>query len=338
MPRKVNNPAAHVSLIIPTVHDRAYLFTQTLDYLSGRSYAGPIIVSDHSPSDCRHVIEGVIRKYCALNTTLLHHNPEEHFLTRLSDCASTANTPYVHLHADDDFLMIPILEQLFEMLEKTPSCSAAMGINIHLKFETTSVNLLHKSGICYESPFERLIAQLENYSSVLYALRRREEFIESVNFSRDRCPDVQFWQYLESCMAALHGTIGFIPELHYVRRLHDRKWSAQLVESESPDHFPYLLMSSSFHDRLASFVSALEETCKNRGFIVDKKALDRGVIHLLARGISAMGLPPIQMQEPQFIDDAQLAQKLRNMNDPFSRELRYVHDLVHQFLSKGNLN
>ena len=105
----------------------------------------------------------------------------------------------VHLHADDDFLVRPTLKLLIRDMQSQPHLAAAMGLNVNVTFETGELTLLSKTSISHALPFERLIAQLETYSSALYALRRREEFIDSLSFAVQQCPDVQFWQYLESC-------------------------------------------------------------------------------------------------------------------------------------------
>lgn len=284
----IDNQKPQLSLIIPTVHHRASLFDRTLKYLEACACPVPVIVSDHSPAAEPGVIAGVASRYKNLQIRLLQHSPDLHFLNRLAACAEAADTPYVHLHADDDFLVPAAVEPLVRELEEAPDCVAAMGINLHLG---KSVSVGGRGEISQPTPFARLIAQLEAYSSVLYALRRRDEFISSLSFAAERCPDVQFWQYLESCVAALHGRISVIDDLHYVRSVHARKWSATLVNERSRDHFPYLILSPEFQPRFAAFRAALVEACRNADAAVDDGALDQALIHLLVHGMGAMGLP-----------------------------------------------
>lgn len=284
----MNNGTIPLTLIIPTVHHRARLFERTLKYLADCQCPAPIVVSDHSAPEMLHVVEGVIRSNGKLDITLLRHAPDMHFLKRLAACAGISKTPYVHLHADDDFLVPTVAGPLIGALEEAPDCAAVMGINVHLG-KSSSVS--GRGGIGQADPFSRLLAQLESYSSVLYAMRRREEFISSLTFAADRCPDVQFWQYLESCVAAIRGRIRVIDELHYVRSVHARKWSATLVLEKSRDHFPYLILAPEFQPRFAAFRNALVEACGQAGAAVDDAALDNALIHLLNHGIGAMGLP-----------------------------------------------
>ena len=280
-----------ITLIIPTVHHRAALFARALRYLSSSGFQCPILISDHSPGEHVGVIGAIVQQYGGLDVKLVQHSPDIHFLTRLAFCAEVAKTPYVHVHADDDFVIRESLGWLVHEMETRPDRTAAMGTNVHVSFSPQNVAILSKTAVEEAEPFDRLIAQLETYSSVLYALRRREEFIESASFAVEHCPDVQFWQYLESCMAALSGPIAVIERLHYARGVHPDKWSTTLVRDRSGEHFPYLIFSAELHPRITAFREALLLACKAKGIPVDMNAFDSGLIHLLYRGFGAMGLP-----------------------------------------------
>src|SRR6185369_10544770 len=101
-----------VTLIVPTVHSRAALYARTLRYLDAVGWRGPILVSDRSPAAQAAAIAEATRRHPALDLKLLQHAPDLHFLSRLADCARQAATPYVHLHADDDFIVPATLDKL----------------------------------------------------------------------------------------------------------------------------------------------------------------------------------------------------------------------------------
>ncbi len=316
----MNNNKPPIALIIPTVHHRAQLFDRALRFLDECACPAPIMVSDHSPPGALDVIAGIVRRYKNLDINLLRHAPDLHFLKRLTACAEMAGTPYVHLHADDDFLAPSVVGSLIQTMEQAPDCVAVMGINVHLG---KSATISAKGEIDQPAPFPRLIAQLEAYSSVLYALRRTDEFISSLSFAVERCPDVQFWQYLESCVAAIRGRICVIDELHYVRTVHAQKWSATLVREQSRDHFPYLILAPEFQPRFAAFRAALIEACRDAGAGVDTDALDKALIHLLNHGLGAMGLPGTRYGRDAWTARRQthekaLREKLANPADPAS--------------------
>lgn len=320
-----------LTLIIPTVEHRAALFSRALRHLDEIQFPGPIVVSDHSPRDKLGVIASITRGYEKLNIKLLQHQPDTHFLTRLTLCAAETKTPYVHLHADDDFLMSNAIDRLIAELEQRPECVAAMGINLHVYLTTGEYQVLPKTALKQPNPFERLIAQLESFSSVLYALRRREEFLSSLSFAAERCPDVQFWQYLESCMAAIKGQIAVVNDLHYVREVHKNKWSGTLVREKSRDHFPYLILSPEFQPRLAAFRAALIEACNKNGVSPDTSVLDGALIHLLYRGFGVMGLPKVHFTianpSVQQSQEAMLEVMFRDPNHPATENLRRIFAL-----------
>lgn len=321
-----DNAERSVTLIIPSVYHRARFVDRVLYYLSNGGLQCPIVVTDHSPQEHAGVIDEIVKRERGLDITLLRHPTGMHFLERLSDCAMVAQTPFVHLHADDDFVVRPTLSLLIAEMQQRPESAAAMGLNVHVTFETGELTMLPKTRLQQAKPLERLVGQLQTYSSVLYALRRREEFIESLSFALERCPDVQFWQYLESCVAVLSGPIAVLDDLHYVREVHSAKWSVSLTRERSPDHFPYLILSSEFSPRVIAFREALIAACEARGILADREAIDAGLVHLLHRGLAAMGLPDTQGASPNVEGNplARLSKRFSDNDDPITIELNRI--------------
>src|SRR5262245_28995411 len=99
-----HNAERLVTLIIPSVYHRARFVDRVLYYLSDSGLQCPIVVTDHSPQEHAGVIGEIVKRQKDLDIALLRHPTGMHFLERLSDCATVAQTPFVHLHADDDFL------------------------------------------------------------------------------------------------------------------------------------------------------------------------------------------------------------------------------------------
>ena len=321
-----DNAERSVTLIIPSVYHRARFVDRVLYYLSHSGFQCPVVVTDHSPHEHASVISDIVKRQRGLDVTLLAHPTDMHFLKRLSDCAAVAQTAFVHLHADDDFVVRPTLKLLIAEMQQRPELAAAMGLNVHVTFETGGLTMLPKTGLRQAKPFDRLVGQLQTYSSVLYALRRRDEFIESLSFAVERCPDVQFWQYLESCVAVLSGAVTVLEDLHYVREVHSAKWSASLTRERSPEHFPYLVLSPEFSPRVAAFREALLAAYEARGIPVDRGAIDAGLVHLLHRGLGAMGLPDTQVVSPNLEGNplARLSKRFSDNDDPITIELKRI--------------
>lgn len=321
---------SEVSLIIPTVHHRASLFARALRHAQNYRFNGAIVVSDHSPAGQTHTVRNIVLEHPNLNIVLLNHSPDMHFLHRLADCARHTSTTYVHLHADDDFLVFASLPALLDHMDKDSGCVAAMGINLNVDIGARQYFIIPKGGIGHDSAEMRLLSQLENYSSVLYALRRREELIASLEFSVERCPDVQFWQYLESCVAAVKGKITVSDDLHYIRENHLEKWSRSLVREKSRDHFPYLILSENFHPRLEAFRRAIGECAAGSGFTPDEEKLAGALVHLMNRGLSTMGLPAINATADNLLHTP----LFKAQRDILDRRLANPQDPAHIYLSQ----
>lgn len=319
-----------VTLIVPTVHTRHELFARTLRYLAVCRLPHPVMVSDHSPEAHGNVVKAIVAQHPGLNLKLIRHPPEMHFLERLIDCARQSDTPYVHLHADDDFVIPETLQKLIQLMDAQPACAASMGLNVNVSLSTSKFSPIDKLSIDHAKPERRLIAQLENYSSVLYALRRREEFIRSLHFAVARCPDVQFWQYLESCAAVLEGGIHVIDDLHYVRQTHAKKWSSALVREKSKDHFPYLITNPEFSGRVTAFRNALVEASAARGLRIPDDVLDGAIFYLLLRGQQVIGLPPRQFAAKNAAVINKLQELLNKPGNTTNTSLARILDLCIQ--------
>jgi hypothetical protein len=137
---------------------------------------------------------------------------------------------------------------------------------------------------------------------------------------------VQFWQYLESCVAVLAGSVAMVDQLHYVREAHPGKWSSTLVREQSPDHFPYLILSPNLTSRIAAFRAALLAACEARNIAADMKTIDNGIIHLLYRGFAAMGLPEKRSAGNDAAQQlsARFSARMSDANDPTRGELERI--------------
>lgn len=319
-----------VTLIVPTVSTRQELFARVLRYFSACRMQCPIVVSDHSPEKDLGIVKALVARHPDLHLKLIRHPPEMHFLERLIDCARQSDTPYVHLHADDDFVVPETLQKLTALMDAYPACIASMGLNINASISSNKFTPVDKLPITQTKPAHRLIAQLENFSSVLYALRRREEFIRSLSFAVTHCPDVQFWQYLESCASVLEGEVHVIDDLHYVRESHPKKWSITLLRELSRDHFPYLIINPAFSGRVAAFRKAIIETCADRGLNIPEDVLDGAIFHLLLRGQRVITQPPLQFTTKNAGVINKLQDLLNTPNNPTNTALARILGMLQQ--------
>ena len=72
------NVERSVTLIIPTVHQRAALFTRVLRYLESAGFLCPVIVTDHSPQPHLDVIADIAKQHGKLGGMLASHGRGTH--------------------------------------------------------------------------------------------------------------------------------------------------------------------------------------------------------------------------------------------------------------------
>jgi len=247
-----------VTLVIPTVHHRAHLFAECLAYLELAGFKCPIIVSDHSTAESHGIIEEIIRKHPNLTIKLIYHDPDLHFLLRLADCAERSGTPYFLLHADDDFACKAGVDRAVSFMNQHLDYAACLGDTLRIIEGNEEVQLkrvlqYHKAD---EELRRRVFTQLMCYSSVLYALRRTTEVIATFRETVLHCPDVVFWQYLETMLCTASGKIEVMNYPWILRGTHREKWSATLYAGplRSVEAFPYIISHSDFPGKFSAFI------------------------------------------------------------------------------------
>jgi len=252
-----------VTLVIPTVAERVDLFSRTLQYLQRAGVKAPILVSDHSPPECREIIEKALGNAPDLQMTLIHHDHSLHFLERLADCAERSGTTYFQLHADDDFICRNGLLEAVAFMDRNPDYAACMGDNIKItrKADEYLISRQWKYQNTSTDAFTRVFTQLGCYSSVLYALRRSDEVASTFRETVAHCPDVLFWQYLETILCSLNGAIQALNIPYYFRDTDIHNWSTKIsrmpfAESET---LPWAIFHTGFPQKLDAFVQHISD-------------------------------------------------------------------------------
>ncbi len=207
-----------VTLIIPSVASRASYFRRVLIHLAQQGFAGPVIVSDHSAGDRAAVLPAIMAEFPQLDLSLRRHAPELAFLLRLADCAEAAATPYVVLHADDDFMRFAVLDLCTEHLDANGDTVMAKGRIAFFSCTDDTLGIFGQPGRSAPKPnmLSRLIRHLASFSATLYAVHRREPFIDSCRRAIAATENVIFWQYLQSSLMILEGKLKTFDELYYL--------------------------------------------------------------------------------------------------------------------------
>lgn len=252
--------ARALTIIIPSVASRAAFVRSALNHLRDCGITARVIISDHSPPADRSAISDVVAACPDRDIALLHHEPSLHFLERLSACAKAANTPYVVVHADDDFMLPQAIARCVAFLDANADHVACQGRSVFMrvtsdrKFTTGSQRCLSRSE---STAKERVAAHCDNFTPMLYAVTRREAFIEANSSTLKFTNNVIFWQYLSSCLMLKHGRLRTLDDLYYVRLDNPGGWRATLVKTRDRSHWPYLLVAPDYSAELSKFKAGL---------------------------------------------------------------------------------
>ncbi len=310
-----------VTLIIPSVASRASYFRRVLIHLAQQGFAGPVIVSDHSAGDRAAVLPAIMAEFPQLDLSLRRHAPELAFLLRLADCAEAAATPYVVLHADDDFMRFAVLDLCTEHLDANGDTVMAKGRIAFFSCTDDTLGIFGQPGRSAPKPnmLSRLIRHLASFSATLYAVHRREPFIDSCRRAIAATENVIFWQYLQSSLMILEGKLKTFDELYYLRQKDHGGWQETLIANRDPEHWPLLVISPDFSRHLGDFRRALLAALQEKvtgplppPFLND---LEEALIWLMRHGLAKQ-----QMEPPEPAED----QVYKRLDDSNSAEGRFL--------------
>ena len=192
-------------------------------------------------------------------------------------------------------MMPAAVESSIEFLDSNPEFAACQGRMA--AFRIPAPGQVHIDKIdgrmrTEDDAGDRILRQLANFTPTLYAIHRREVFMECCLRTLEYTTNVTFWQYLASCIALLRGKLGTVDELHYVRLNNELGWRSQLIGQRDPSHWPYLAVSGDFSTELARFRSALLALLGTDAETDLSRRIDDACIWLIRRGLCRMTEAP----------------------------------------------
>lgn len=304
-PAKQSRLGDRLSIIVPSVAGRARFFDTALRHFATCAVRWPILVSDHSAAEHESVLSSVAARYPSLDLRLLRHPPSMHFLERLARCTEAAQTDYVVFHADDDFMLPAAMESCIDFLDANPDFAACQGRMVWFRIAALDeVRINRTSGRTHaeDDAADRLIKHVANFTPTLYAIHRREVFVESCVRTLDFTQNVIFWQYLGSCISMLRGKLKTLDGLYYLRLDNAMGWRAELIGRRDPSHWPYIAVSPEFSAELGRFKNGLHALLAGSGENRDlSPRIDDACLSLIRRGLCDMTKDPIDTREAGFL-------------------------------------
>jgi glycosyltransferase domain-containing protein len=295
------------TLIIPSVHSRAALLDRALSHLEAQQFRGEVIVSDHSPAGQTSVLREVLARHRALRVLALEHDPAWHFLQRLTDCAEAAQSDYVAVHADDDFMFVDALDECAGFLEHHADFAAAKGRMLFFSLQPDKPPALgqHEGYPRTEDDVaQRVLRHVANFNATLYAVHRRAQFIESHGAALARTANVIFWQYLASCLTLVQGKLHVAEAPYYFRQDNPTGWRSTLVRERAREHWPMLILAPEFPALLGAFAAGLREALAAAHVRIDaalERQLDDAYLWLIRRALCGVVKNESAEQDKAFL-------------------------------------
>ena len=312
-----------LSVVVPSVAGREVFFERALHHLAACSVRWPVFVTDHSRPGEEAVLAEVAARYPALDVRLIRHPPEMHFLERLARCADAAQTDYVVLHADDDFMMPATIETSIAFLDGHPGFGACKGRTaLFAVADGGQVSVGRSDGRtrAEETPAARVVQHVANFTPTLYAVHRRGVFVESCLRTLEVTTNVTFWQYLASCITVARGKLKTLDGIYYLRLDNEIGWRSQLIAQRDPGHWPYLAVAPDFSTELAVFKRALFDLVGgDTGRDALATEIDDACLWLIRRALCNATREPREPQEEAFS---------KRLNTPGSEEHRHLEYCV----------
>lgn len=249
-----------VTLLLPTVAHRAEFLRSALDFMSVAMKGAQIVISDHTEDADNDTVARLASQFAQLDIVVERHPASLHFLERLTACARLARSPYVVVHADDDFMLPGAIDESVSFLDRHPDFVGCQGRTFFLKLRPprSCAPKIHGATARAEGDaVSRIASQCTQFTPTLYAVTRRNAFIEANDATLRHTKNVVFWQYLSSCQLLTLGKSHVLDSLYYLRLDNPDGWRATLIREGDRSHWPHLVVAKEFSKELAAFKGGL---------------------------------------------------------------------------------
>lgn len=281
--------ARDVTLLLPTVAHRAEFLRSTLEYLSVAMKGAQIVISDHTADADNDTVTRLASQFTQLDIVVERHPASLHFLERLTACARVARSSYVVVHADDDFMLPGAIDESVNFLDRHPDFVGCQGRTFFLKLRpprSCAPKINRTMSRAEGDVASRITNQCAHFTPTLYALTRRDAFIESNDATLSYTRNVVFWQYLSSCLLLARGKLRVLDSLYYLRLDNPDGWRATLIREGDRTHWPHLVVAAEFSQELAGLKAGLDAALAAAGTTDIDRIVDDCCLALIRRAFN----------------------------------------------------
>jgi len=225
----------NLTIIIPTL-GRTELLVRLISYYHSVGFKGKIVIGDGSALADYEKASAALRPYRDHLRICHLHLPDSSVSDAVHAANRYADTEYVCLVGDDDFIVPRTAAACIRFLETHTDYVAAHGLGVLVGSEggrPQAVEYAHfyPQTIREEnSAKDRLSAHLNNYSVSLFSVHRTDTWRRMFSAANDasggtRCEDKTFSaELLPCCLSVSLGKIGQVEGLYLVRQVHGKRY------------------------------------------------------------------------------------------------------------------
>lgn len=266
-----------ITIIIPTINRSDFLIRQ-LNYYADTGFKHWIFIADSSTGSHLEKTKKAVERLKDKLKILHKEYPGMNNAQCFQNLNNYLTTPYAVFCGDDDFLIPAGLEKCAKFLKNNNNFHAVYGkaILFWRNNEGTPTNIECASytsrEILQETPSERLIDYMKNYTVTLFALHKSESWKEMFHSAYSKANIAFSTEIIPCSISAVLGKKKFIETLYLVRECHRGKYMQKSVLEQiiAPEWHD---TSNVFCDTLSLMLTKKEGLNKEAATYIVKKAL-----------------------------------------------------------------
>lgn len=237
--------SANFSIVIPTYNRPAHV-ERCIAFFEDSAAKCHIIIADGSRKEIADTISTAVRRASSKIKIRHFSEPDSPMHWRIAEGMRKADTRYVAVQADDDFIFPSAAHRACEVLDRHPEFIACQGPMLFLTHPISTPghrNLYPHFPIREETALERVKSHVQNYSPTIFSVTRREEAIRAYGHGFDSVfPAID--ELTATLLIAAQGKNCEIEEIYGIREqnpsqggYHDSGWADILCHPTFSERF-----------------------------------------------------------------------------------------------------
>jgi glycosyltransferase domain-containing protein len=241
----------HVFTLILILHNRHKNMRRLLDYYNGENF--PILIADSSASPFAGNLQKNVKHI---------YTPGYSFTQKIEHVLRLAETPYVVMCADDDFIVPSAIDECCIFLSQNSAYSTAQGRCI--KYLRSSVEKKKvRFGLLYEHlvsvednlPTVRIEKMFADYRSLLYAVHRTEVLRKCFEGAGASVSNLYLNEYLTAVVPLVAGKTKELDCLYQIREY------AEDSDDKLTDNLDVIIKNEHYKSEFENFLQLQTVNC-----------------------------------------------------------------------------